>query len=168
MHSCGIVHGDIKASNVLVSDDFHILLCDFGLSKQSGTDTMARLKGFGTVRWQSPELINGASKTFQSDVYAFGITIAEASTLFQCENPELGTHIWLNQILSGRTPYPHIKADITVMMEVCSRNQRPSREPEAAPDGTSYRRVWRVAERCWPTNPAERISMNQAYAELSG
>lgn len=36
------------------------------------------MKGAGTLRWQSPELWDGeSSKTPQSDVYAFGMTIAE-------------------------------------------------------------------------------------------
>ncbi|KAG8915185.1 hypothetical protein FRC00_006842 [Tulasnella sp. 408] len=76
-----MVHGDIKASNLLVSDDNHVLLCDFGLTKDTAAQTSTTLKGAGTARWQSPELWDDGSKTFKSDVYAFSMTIVEVSQL---------------------------------------------------------------------------------------
>lgn len=72
-----MVHGDIKAGNLLISDDNHVLLCDFGLTKPTDAQTSTTMKGAGTARWQSPELWDNASKTFGSDVYAFSMTIVE-------------------------------------------------------------------------------------------
>ncbi|KAG8885628.1 hypothetical protein FRB99_004454, partial [Tulasnella sp. 403] len=77
LHEKRIIHGDIKASNILVTLDFHVRVCDFGLSRVIDTTTMSGLKTAGTMRWQGPELWTGGSKSFQSDVYAFGITISE-------------------------------------------------------------------------------------------
>ena len=62
---------------MLLSDDFRVQLCDFGLTKLAGSRTSTTLKGTGSVRWQSPELWDLETKTFQSDVYAFGMTIVE-------------------------------------------------------------------------------------------
>jgi serine/threonine protein kinase len=77
LHSLSIVHGDIKAANVLIGRDGRALLCDFGLTRYDHILTSSTTRGFGTVRWQSPELWDGGHKSFASDVYAFGMTIVE-------------------------------------------------------------------------------------------
>lgn len=91
LHKMGVVHGDVKGGNVLVSSEVKILLCDFGLAKMMDTNTSTSKAGLGTLRWQAPELMDGGSKTFQSDVYAFGLTIYEVSV--------------------SRTSVPHILSD---------------------------------------------------------
>lgn len=78
LHRSGVIHGDVKAMNILVSDQARALLCDFGLTKFATSGTSTALKSAGSPRWQSPELWeSNSSKTYQSDVYAFGMTIAE-------------------------------------------------------------------------------------------
>ncbi len=62
---------------MLVSAKVSILLCDFGLAKMVDTNTSTSRAGLGTLRWQAPELMAGTSKGFQTDVYAFGLTIYE-------------------------------------------------------------------------------------------
>lgn len=74
LHSKEVIHGDIKAANALVSRDHHVQLCDFGLSKLNYMITSEGMKGVGTARWQSPEVMHGDSKSEKSDVYAFGIS----------------------------------------------------------------------------------------------
>lgn len=81
------MHGDIKATNILVSDTIHALLCDFGLTKLPNAATSTTLKGAGNPRWQSPELMDGKSRSYQSDVYAFGMTIAEVSVRRSEQHP---------------------------------------------------------------------------------
>lgn len=74
----GVIHGDIKAANVLVSDLPSALLCDFGLSRAVGLATSTAIQGQGSIRWLSPELLNaGFGKTEASDVWAFGMLIYE-------------------------------------------------------------------------------------------
>ncbi|KIO20538.1 hypothetical protein M407DRAFT_49006, partial [Tulasnella calospora MUT 4182] len=81
LHRCGIIHGDLKGNNVLISGEERVLLCDFGLAKHVTSCTLTTLKGVGSLPWQSPELLQDASRrTFQSDVYAFGITVYEVRT----------------------------------------------------------------------------------------
>lgn len=78
LHKNGIVHGDIKAANVLVSDHLKALLCDFGLSKLCSAVTSIGQEGQGSTRWQSVELLErGSGKSFQSDIWAFGMFIYE-------------------------------------------------------------------------------------------
>lgn len=54
-------------------------MCDLGLAKIADTSTSSSHVGLGTIPWQAPELMMGGSKTFQSDVYAFGLTVYEVS-----------------------------------------------------------------------------------------
>jgi serine/threonine protein kinase len=77
-------------ANILISDDHHALLADFGLinvafdSGATCADTSALVGG--TVRWMSPELLHpenfglsNSNPTKPSDVYALGMVIFEAS-----------------------------------------------------------------------------------------
>lgn len=76
------MHGDIKGSNILVSPTVDALVADFGLAKLADSSTVPSLKGAGSLRWQSPEVLRGeAHRTFSSDVYSFGMTIYEVKSL---------------------------------------------------------------------------------------
>ncbi|KAG6877678.1 hypothetical protein C0992_009504 [Termitomyces sp. T32_za158] len=99
LHSNGVLHGDLKAANVLVDDDVHCVISDFGQSEMksevyriSGTTpprTFVLFLNFtsltlesvgGTLRWQAPELMSGESQlalTPQMDVYAYAILCVE-------------------------------------------------------------------------------------------
>lgn len=78
LHQNEIVHGDIKACNVLVSEDLRCVIGDFGLAKAASDVTSIGLEGQGSIRWKSPEILeNDGGKTFASDVWAFGMLIYE-------------------------------------------------------------------------------------------
>lgn len=78
----GVVHSDIKADNVLISNTGLPLICDFGISRilaatHSLDTTSGQLRG--SSRWMAIELLSiGDSSpvhTFESDVWAFGMTV---------------------------------------------------------------------------------------------
>ena len=78
LHSKGIAHGDVKGTNVLIYSGPRAALCDFGLSKiVSTTPSTGTIGGLGTLRWQSPELMEGGARSLAGDVYAYGMTIYE-------------------------------------------------------------------------------------------
>ncbi|KAJ3718532.1 kinase-like domain-containing protein [Lentinula raphanica] len=86
-----IVHGDIRGANVLVTDDGRCCLADFGLALVTSDVTqpwsiMSSGTSMGALRWMAPEYLesDGAAPTSvhpSRDVYAFGCTILEASTI---------------------------------------------------------------------------------------
>ena len=80
LHAAGIVHRDVKPSNVLLGDDGAVL-ADFGLAR--GVDSTQLTRDgqlLGTAHYLAPELIEGAEATPASDVYAFACLLYEAAT----------------------------------------------------------------------------------------
>lgn len=83
-----ILHGDLKAPNVLVNGDFEICkLCDFGvalpLNKAGGVDlkTEPYANYIGTELWAAPEVFADEEITTKTDIFSFGCTIYEMITL---------------------------------------------------------------------------------------
>ena len=80
IHECGLIHRDLKPGNVILAEDGPRII-DFGIAK--GADATA-LTGssavIGTLRYMSPEQLNGQELTPQSDVFALGTVLAYAAT----------------------------------------------------------------------------------------
>jgi serine/threonine protein kinase len=78
MHDVEIIHGDIKANNILMTANGRVFICDFGLAQISelqGVPGAYSSAECGNARWASPELLDGGERTFESDIWAFGMTI---------------------------------------------------------------------------------------------
>ena len=57
LHSLGILYRDIKLENILLDADGHVVLTDFGLSKEVYTDTERANSYVGTVEYMAPEMV---------------------------------------------------------------------------------------------------------------
>ncbi len=78
-HEKGLVHRDVKPSNVILTDEGHVYLTDFGLAKRAETApglTRADLM-LGTVDYVAPEQIEGSEPDARSDVYSLGCVLFE-------------------------------------------------------------------------------------------
>ncbi len=80
-HKQGILHRDVKPSNLLLDAQGIVWITDFGLAKAEGSDDLTHTGDIvGTVRFMAPERFDGHSLP-QSDVYGLGVTLYELLTL---------------------------------------------------------------------------------------
>ncbi|KNZ79294.1 Serine/threonine-protein kinase HT1 [Termitomyces sp. J132] len=172
LHGLGLIHGDLKGSNVLVDDTGRALLADFGISSVSDTNILAwtsQTKGVskgGSVRWQAPELflvgdndneeLEAPKNTTASDVYALGCVALEVLISFYVAH-----HIQFTQfpkIFTGNVPFAYLPNDFNVMLQVQS-GVHPKRPPISDPSWTKWgltEEIWLFMERCWNQNPSHR------------
>jgi serine/threonine protein kinase len=94
-HDARLVHRDVKPQNILLAEDGHPYLADFGVAKGPQTHGLTATGGFvGSLNYAAPEQILGHPATAAGDVYAL------TAVLYQC--------------LTGQVPYPR-ETDAGVM-----------------------------------------------------
>ncbi|KDQ06850.1 hypothetical protein BOTBODRAFT_233332 [Botryobasidium botryosum FD-172 SS1] len=137
-----VVHGDIKATNVLIKDDGEACLADFGLSRfiESVSTGLTTTVFSGTPRWMAPELFfpskdEVAPVTKEGDVYAFGCLAVE--------------------ILTDQWPWYGIQSDREVMLKVHEGQMSPRPESELALRELTDE-LWELITSCWSYKPSER------------
>lgn len=90
IHKQKIIHRDIKPDNIFVCKDGMVKISDFGISYDLTEKHEPTKEVVGSVYYMAPELCLGKSPTYQSDIYALGITLFEllaGETPFNEGNP---------------------------------------------------------------------------------
>ena len=108
----GVIHRDIKAANILLSERDDIKISDFGTA-QISQSTHTQIDGFvGSPAYMAPEQINEEPPSVQSDIYSLGVTMYELLSgrlPFQATNAVA----MINKILNeDPTPIKSIRPDI--------------------------------------------------------
>ncbi|CAK5265672.1 unnamed protein product [Mycena citricolor] len=149
LHGQGVLHGDLKVlvgcANILVNDNLHCLVSDFGQSELksevfriSGTGTP-----HGTLRWQAPELMLGHCQlTPAMDIYAFAMCCVEILTL-------------------GKMPWP-LSDDEDVRYFVIKENTR----PQVPLSRNTTAEFMKLLGACWDWDAAVRPLFAQIVDEL--
>ncbi|QRV73432.1 Serine/threonine-protein kinase [Ceratobasidium sp. AG-Ba] len=147
IHGLPMIHGDLKGTNILVSDTGVPMITDFGNAVlEYGTiqfTKTSQLPGF-TVRWTAPEILisEDFAQSEKADVYALGMTILE--------------------VMSGKVPFANQKHEIRLIAAIVTKNLTPDRPEEAIPVGNERSdRLWKLLGQCWSSEPAERPSADE-------
>lgn len=81
LHAAGLVHRDVKASNVVFDGSGTGMLTDFGLAKGRAYTVLTRPgQVLGTAEYLAPELVRGERATPATDIYALGCMVCECLT----------------------------------------------------------------------------------------
>src|SRR5215207_4378582 len=80
-HKRSVIHRDIKPHNILLDENGHVKVTDFGIARALDTTQATRTGSFlGTALYSSPEQLQGQKVTPKSDVYSLGATLYQAAT----------------------------------------------------------------------------------------
>ncbi|MDP2891567.1 MAG: Stk1 family PASTA domain-containing Ser/Thr kinase [Bacillota bacterium] len=106
-HAMGIIHGDIKPQNILITENGTAKVTDFGIARDisSHTKTQEAAGALGSVHYISPEQANGHQAERISDIYSLGITLFEMITGDMPFKAETGVAVALKHV-SAPLPRP--------------------------------------------------------------
>ncbi|KAJ7141853.1 kinase-like domain-containing protein [Mycena crocata] len=149
LHSCNIVHGDLRGANILIDDEPKACIADFGVSFLSDIPSEHTQERAGGLRWMAPELIDPESfgtqfaPTTASDVYAFGCLCLEVYT--------------------GQPPFAKL-SDVRTLFMVMGGNvpERPLDTDPFLPE-----QLWQLMKDCWVKDRSSRPSMGHVVQNLS-
>ncbi len=148
LHDVGIIHKDLKPSNIMLTDSGDIAIIDFGISsvQSSGSTVVVTSTGM-TPEYSAPETFR---KLFleESDYYSFGITLYE--------------------LFCGKTPYTDMSAEEIARYTAIQRIPLPESMPKPLKDLISALTYYDITNRRKKSNPNRRWTFAEVENWLDG
>ncbi|XP_066449188.1 STE20-like serine/threonine-protein kinase isoform X2 [Eleutherodactylus coqui] len=145
LHSQKIIHRDLKAGNILLTQPGDIRLADFGVSAVNSQTLQRRSSFIGTPYWMAPEVVmcetcKEAPYDYKADVWSLGITLIE---------------------LAEAQPPNHEMNPTRVLLKVL----------KSQPPNLKYRQLWSqdfndFLNKCLQRNPQERFSTSELLEDI--
>jgi serine/threonine protein kinase/Tfp pilus assembly protein PilF len=139
-HAAGVIHRDIKASNIIVDRELRPKILDFGLAAIQGSEMLTRAGStLGTVAYMSPEQAQGREVDHRSDLFSLGIVLYE--------------------LITGRTPFKRNNEAATLQALIYESPEPLARyKSDIAPD------LQRVLDRILAKDTSERYQSAADFA----
>ena len=134
-HRRGVIHRDLKPHNVMIDDNDHVKVTDFGIARAGASDMTETGSIMGTAQYLSPEQAQGHAVSAPSDLYSIGIVLYEMLTgrvPFDGESP---VTIALKHVAEGPVPPSQINPEIPSALEqvvLWALNKNPADRPDDA------------------------------------
>lgn len=140
LHSCNIIHRDLKSLNILLDAENRIRICDFGLSRRASDESVLMTQNIGTAHWMAPEILaTTTGYTSKVDVYAYGIVLWEIAT--------------------DDVPYSHLDSS-EIIGQVLGNDLRPPIPIDLNPGMRD------LIKQCWDRNPNVRPSFDEIVQRI--
>lgn len=139
-HNSGVIHRDIKSSNIIVDKDFRPKILDFGLATIQGTEMLTKAGStLGTITYMSPEQAQGLDIDHRTDIFSLGVIFYE--------------------LITGRVPFKRDNDPATLNAIINDEPEPLARYKSGLPED-----IQRIVSRCLAKNPNERY---QTAGDLS-
>ncbi|EFN78666.1 serine/threonine-protein kinase mos isoform X2 [Harpegnathos saltator] len=139
-HNSGVIHADVKPTNILMAADGRPKLTDFGSSLLLD-ELHISIKPRGTPGYAAPEMLRGNAPTFTADIYSLGIVA------------------W--QMLSRQVPFHGLH--IHTIIYISAKGTRPNDEALDDEFNGGYKKLYRAT---WSQNAAERPKLGEIINRL--
>ncbi|KAG8692025.1 hypothetical protein FRC09_011481 [Ceratobasidium sp. 395] len=174
LHGLKILHGDLKGTNILIKDDLTACLSDLGLARSSNEATMTSLRGNGSTRYMSPEILltddaqgiqKTPVKTLESDIFAFGLVIREVGclTLLPPQPNDDGAY---TQLLSDELPYANTN-NIAHLVRIIASGYPLSRPDTCVAHQWLCDNMWEVIQKATHQDPKARPTATDLERQIS-
>ncbi|KAF9643599.1 kinase-like protein [Thelephora ganbajun] len=142
LHSCNIVHGDLKGPSILVDDSGRACLTDFDHATVTpDLESIEPVRERYSIRWTAPEILRGeACISKETDIYSFGMVVVEVS--------------------SGAAPFTD-STPTSIVAKVLSGEQ-----PEQPNHPIMTDRLWALTQECLEENPRQRPEIKDVVCHL--
>jgi serine/threonine protein kinase len=137
-HHAGIIHGDVKPANIMITEEGEVKLSDFGIARFA-TQVSGSGRIMGTPAYLAPEQIMGEPYSTRSDLFSLGIV--------------------LYQMLTGVPPFDGSSVAAVCAQILTADPVEPSRRNPALPSGIDH-----IVMRCLAKKPEDRYPSGDALA----
>ncbi|XP_031984753.1 receptor-interacting serine/threonine-protein kinase 2 [Corvus moneduloides] len=149
-----LLHHDLKTQNILLDDEFHVKIADFGMSKwrvisMSQSRSESSLPEGGTIIYMPPEDYNPTQKTRASvkhDIYSYAVIMWE--------------------VMSRKQPFEEVINPLQIMYSVSQGQRLDLSEGSLSMDIPHRGLIIRLMESGWAQNPDERPSFLKCLIDL--
>ena len=142
-HNQSVIHRDLKPANIILLEDDHVKVLDFGVAHFQNSQLTNSGMLLGTINYIAPEQITGLKVDSRADIFSMGVILYE---LLSGKNPFLGRNIsqtMVNIVNNPVDPLPDIPKELQTVLDKALHKDRNRRYINARLMGSDLERVLR-------------------------